>query len=324
MLFLSRKEVESLLTMKDAINAVEEAFKQFASGNVKMPPKMSIEQNRGVAWTMPAYVGGTVNALGQKVVTVFPENPTKHNLPTTMAIVELLSPLTGECLAIMDGTFLTAMRTGAVSGVATKYLARTDSATVAIFGAGVQAAAQLEAVTEVRSITGAKVFDNVTGRAKDYCNRMSKKLNLSMEAAADPKEALRDSDIVLCASTSRVPVFNGLWLEGGMHINAVGSYRPDIRELDTTTIRRSKVIVDYLDAALREAGDLVIPIAEKAISSEHISGELGQVILGKNGRTSNEEITLFKSVGLALQDVSTAQVVYKKALEQNKGTNVGF
>jgi len=322
MLLLSRNDVESLLTMKDAINAVEEAFKQFALGNVKMPPKTSIEQNSGVVWTMPAYIGGPVSALGQKVVTVYPDNPTKHNLPTTLATVELLNPLTGECMAIMDGTFLTAMRTGAVSGVATKYLARTDSRSAAVFGAGVQAAAQLEAVTEVRRITSAKVFDNVAGRAKDYCDRMSRKLKISMEEGTDPEETLHGSDIILCASTSRVPVFNGDWLEAGTHINAVGSYRPDIRELDTTTIRRSKVIVDSQDMALRETGDLVIPLTEKSISLEHISGELGEVILGKKGRASQQEITLFKSVGLAIQDVSTAQIVYKKALEQEKGTSV--
>jgi ornithine cyclodeaminase/alanine dehydrogenase len=311
--------------MKEAIDAVEEAFKQFALGNVKMPGKSSIlvEQNKGVMWTMPAYIGGGMNALGQKVVTVYPENPAKHKLPTTLATIELLNPLTGECLAVMDGTFLTAMRTGAVGGVAAKYLARTNSATVAIFGAGVQAETQLESLAEVRRIDSAKVFDNVTGRAKDYCERMSKKLAIDLEEGADPRDTLRGSDIVICASTSRVPVFSGEWLEFGMHTNAVGSYTPDIRELDTTAIRRSKVIVDSRDAALREAGDLVIPIAEKVISAEHIRGELGQVILGKTeGRSSDQEITLFKSVGLALQDVSTALVVYKKALEQNKGTNV--
>jgi ornithine cyclodeaminase/alanine dehydrogenase len=309
--------------MKDAIGAVEEAFKQFALGNVIMPAKSPIEQNKNVMWSMAAYVGGGMNALGQKVVTVYPENPTKHNLPTTLATVELLDPLTGECLAVMDGTFLTAMRTGAVGGVATKYLARTNSATVAVFGSGVQAETQLEAVTEVRRIDAAKVFDNVTGRASDYCQRMSKKLKIDLKEGADPRDTLRGSDIVICASTSPIPVFSGEWLELGMHINGIGSARPDIRELDTVSVRRSKVVVDSRDAALREAGDLIIPIAEKAISSEHIWGELGQVILGeKKGRTSDEEITLFKSVGLALQDVSTARVVYKKALEQNKGTNV--
>jgi len=325
MLLLSREDVQSLLTMKDAIDAVEEAFRQFALGNVKMPAKstISVEQNNGVIWAMPAYIAGDMNALGQKIVTTYPENPTRHNLPTTLATVELLDHETGECLAIMDGTFLTAIRTGAVGGVAAKHLARANSTRVAVFGAGVQAQTQLEALAEVRKIEAAKVFDNVTGRAGQYCERMSKKLKINVKEGEDPKDTLRGSDIVICASTSRVPVFSGEWLELGMHVNGVGSCTPETRELDTVSVRRSKVIVDSRDEVLNEAGDLIIPIAEKAISLEHIWGELGQVIIGKKkGRTSEQEITLFKSVGLAIQDVSTASVVYRKALEQNRGTNV--
>ena len=325
MLLLSREDVQSVLTMKDAIEAVEEAFEQYALGNVKMPVRssISVEQNRGIMFTMPAYIGGEMNALGQKVVTVYPDNPAKHNLPTILATVQLLDPKTGECLAVMDGAFLTAMRTGAASGVATKYLAGSNSATVAVFGAGVQAETQLEAVAEVRRIESAKVFDTATQRASQYCESMSKKLKINVRQSADPRETLHGSDIVICASTSRVPVFNGEWLELGMHINGIGSHSPDTRELDTTSVRRSKVVVDSREAVLKEAGDLIIPIAEKAISSEHIWSELGEVVLGKKkGRTSDQEITLFKSVGLALQDVSTALVVYRKALEQNRGTYV--
>jgi ornithine cyclodeaminase/alanine dehydrogenase len=192
-----------------------------------------------------------------------------------------------------------------------------------VFGAGVQAETQLEALTEVRRIEAAKVFDSVKGRASQYCERMSKKLKINLKEGADARDTLRGSDIVICASTSRVPVFNGDWLEFGMHVNGVGSCTPDTRELDTVSVRRSKVIVDSRDEVLREAGDLIIPIAENAITPEHIRSELGRVILDRTkGRTSDQEITLFKSVGLAIQDVSTAQAVYKKALEQNKGSYV--
>ncbi len=325
MLLLSRQDVQSLLTMKDAIRAVEEAFKQFALGNIEMPIRssISIEQNKGIMLTMPAYIAGDMNALGQKTVTVYAENPSRKNLPTILAMVQLLDPETGECLAVMDGAFLTAMRTGAASGVATKYLARTNSSTVAVFGAGVQAETQLEAMAEVRRIKAAKVFDTVTQRVIQYCERMSKRLKIDVEQGTSPRDTLRGADIVICASTSRVPLFNGEWLELGMHVNGIGSHTPDTREIDTTAVRRAKVIVDSLQVALREAGDLIIPIAERAISFEHIWSELGDVVLGrKKGRTSDQEITLFKSVGLAIQDISTALIVYNKAIEQNKGTRV--
>ena len=322
---LSREDVQSVLTMKDALGAVEEAFRQFALGTVRMPVRssISIDQNNGIMLTMPAYVGGDMNALGQKVVTVYPENPTKNNLPTTLATVQLLDPKTGECLAVMDGAFLTAMRTGAASGVATKYLARANSQTVGVFGAGVQAETQLEAIAEVRRIKAAKVFDTVTQRGSQYCERMSKKLKIDVKQGESTRDTLRGSDIVICASTSRVPVFDGEWLEPGMHINGIGSHTPDTRELDTTSVRRSRVIVDSREAALKEAGDLIIPFAEKAITPSQIWGELGEVIVGRReARTSDQEITLFKSVGLALQDVSTALAVYRKAIQVRKGTKV--
>ena len=325
MLILSGDDVQSVLTMKDAIDVVEEAFKQFALGNVEMPVRASIalEQYKGLMLTMPAYIGGKLNALGQKVVTVYPENIERHKLPTILATVQLFDPETGDCLALMDGTFLTAIRTGAASGIATKYLAKSNSTCVALFGAGGQAEKQLEAVSKVRGINLAKVFDPVTQRASEYCERMSRKLGIDVKVGISPQETLRDADIIICASTSRTPVFSGDWLQPGMHINGIGSHTLDTRELDTTTVRRSKVVVDSRDAALKEAGDLLIPIAENAISSDHIWAELGDIILGtKKGRTSDQEITLFKSVGIALQDMSTAQLAYRRALEQGKGTVV--
>lgn len=207
MLLLSREDIQSLLTMDDAIRAVEEAFRQFALGNVKMPVRssISVEPNDGIMLTMPVYIGGEMNALGQKVVTVYPDNSTKNNLPTILASVQLLDPETGQNLALMDGTSLTAIRTVAANGIA-KYLARTDSTTVAIFGAGVQAETQLEAVAEVRKIKGAKVFDMMTQRAVAYCERMSKKLKIDVKPSSSPRNTLRGSDIVICASTSRTGV----------------------------------------------------------------------------------------------------------------------
>ena len=308
--------------MQDAIHAVEEAFGQFALGNVRVGARVSVttENHGGLMLTMPAYIVGT-DAMGQKVVTVYPANPSRHQLPTVLATVQLFNPETGECLALMDGTFLTAMRTGAASGVATKYLSRADSKCVAIFGAGAQAETQLEAVTEVRTIGLAKVFDPLTERKLEFCDRMSRKLRIAVRPSKESKENIADSDIVICATTSHTPVFSGEWLEPGMHINAIGSFDAGSREIDTTTVKRSKVVVDSREAAMKEAGDLLIPIAENVLSPEHIFAELGEIVIGrKAGRTTEQEITLFKSVGLAIQDVSVALTVYKKALELHKGT----
>lgn len=310
--------------MKDAIHAVEYAFKLSAQGHVRMPPRASImiDQHRGQMLAMSAYIGGAIDALGQKIVTVYPENRSK-DLPTILAVVQLFDPKSGECLSVMDGTYLTAVRTGAVSGVATKYLARRDAERVTVFGAGVQAESQLEAMKEVRGILRARVFDPIAARAIRYSEGMSEKLGIKIEVAQTPKDALREADIIICASTSSTPVFSGHWLEAGAHINAIGSHNPATRELDTDAVRRSKVVVDSREAALREAGDLLIPIAEQAITADHVWAELGEIVAGeKTGRDSDQEITLFKSVGLAIQDVSTARVAYEKAIESGKGTKI--
>jgi alanine dehydrogenase len=327
MLILTREDIRSVLTMRDAIIAVEDAFKQQAFANVLMPVRTSIavEKHGGLMLTMPAYIGGSVDALGQKLVTVYPDNPTKHHLPTIMATMQLLDTETGECLAIMEGAALTAIRTGAASAIATKYLAKTDSTRIAIFGAGAQAETQLEGVHEVRNVQLAKVFDPVAQRAVDYSRRMSHRLGIRVEPTNSPQESLNMSDIIICASTSRTPLFPGDSLKPGVHINAIGSHTPNARELDTVTVQRSKIVVDSREAVLKEAGDLLVPLAERAIQPDHIWAELGEVIVGrKTGRESDQEITLFKSVGIAIQDISTAIVAYRSALKQGRGTVVNI
>jgi len=324
LLLLTRRDVESLLTMGEAIRAVEKAFELSAASNVRMPVRSSIviEQHNGQLLSMPAYIGGSTDALGQKIVTVYPENR-RRNLPTIFAVIQIFDPESGICLSVMDGTYLTAVRTGAASAVATKYLARRGAQNVAIFGAGVQAESQLEAMNEVREILRAKVFDPVSAVASRYSERMSKKLGFEIEVAESPKEAIHDADIVICATTSTTPVFSGRWLKPGTHINAIGSHNPGTREVDTESVRRSKVVVDSREAALREAGDLIIPISEKAITVDHIWAELGEVVAGqKSGRESDEEITMFKSVGLAIQDVSTARLVFDKAIKESRGMKI--
>ncbi len=326
-LLLSRQDVQAVLTMPDTIEAVEEAFRQQALGNLIMPLRTAIRipEYKGLHLGMPAYIGGETDALGLKVVTVYPDNPAKYGLATTIGTLLLNDPQTGAPLAIMDAGFLTAMRTGAVSGVATKYLARQGPATVGIFGAGVQARTQLLAVCAVRPVTRALVLDVSTEAQCAYCEEMSAKLGIEVVPEDDVRQLVQTADILIAASSAHEPLFEGAWLRPGTHINGIGSHSPNARELDTTTILRSKVVVDLREAALAEAGDLMIPIQEGATTADHIHASLGEVVARlRPGRESPEEITLFKSVGLALQDVSTAVRVYRLALEKGVGQQVSL
>jgi alanine dehydrogenase len=325
-LLLTRKDVQSVLTMKDAIAAVEEGFRQLALGNVIMPQRTAIRipEHHGLHLGMPAYVGGPKGggALALKVVTVYPDNPSQYSLPTTIGTLLLNDPRTGALVAIMDAGFLTAMRTGAASGVATKYLAREDARSVGIFGAGVQARTQLMAVCEVRSIEKAVVYDPVLEAREKYAAEMSERLSIPVEPTDDPRACV-ENDVVVAASASQTPIFEGAWLSPGTHINGIGSHSPGARELDTETIKRAKVVPDYASACLVEAGDLIMPIEEGVITKDHIHADLGEVVAGlKPGRESAEEITLFKSVGLAVQDAATAARVYELAQEAGVGVEI--
>jgi ornithine cyclodeaminase/alanine dehydrogenase len=325
-LLLTRKDVESVLTIKDAINAVEEGFRQLALGNVNMPQRtvIRIPDYHGIHLGMLAYVGGTEGggSLALKVVTVYPDNPSEYGLPTTIGTLLLNDPRTGALVAIMDAGFLTAMRTGAASGVATKHLAREDAHSVGVFGAGVQARTQLMAVCEVRSIERAVVHDLVPEARAEYAAEMSEQLSIAVESTDDPRLCV-DSDIIVAASSSSTPIFEGAWLASGTHINGIGSHSPDARELDTVTVQRAKVVPDYAPACLAEAGDLIIPIGEGTITEDHIHASLGEVVAGlKPGRESADEITLFKSVGLAVQDAVTAARVYELARAAEVGVEI--
>jgi ornithine cyclodeaminase/alanine dehydrogenase len=324
-LLLSRKNVESVLTMKDCLAAVEAAFGQLARGNTVMPQRSVIRvgEHKGLVLGMPAYIGGDASALGLKLVTVYPDNPPKHGLPTTIGTLLLCDPATGKALAIMDAGFMTAMRTGAASGVATKYLARQDSRTCTIFGAGVQARKQLEAVHAVRPLRKVFVIDIMPQAADSFAREMSAALGIEVVPSADAEKAVRASDIVITASSSHDPVLKGDWLKPGTHINNIGSHSPDARELDTATVKRSKFVADLKEANLAEAGDILIPIKEGAVTADHIYASLGEIVIGaKPGRENAEEITVFKSCGLAIQDVSTARAVYDLARARGVGTEV--
>jgi alanine dehydrogenase len=325
-LLLTRADVQKVLTMKEAISAVEEGFRQLALGQVTMPQRTAIRipDQHGLHLAMPAHIGagGGGGALATKIVTVYPDNPARFGLPTTIGTLLLNDPQSGALLAIMDAGFLTGMRTGAVSGVASKHLAREDASSVGIFGAGVMARMQLRAICEVRKVERAAVYDPNREAATRYAGEMSDGLRIPVTALDDPR-AILDSDIVCAASSSKTPIFEGSWLKPGTHINGVGSHSPDARELDTETIRRSKIVTDYLPACLAEAGDLILSIQEGAFHRDKVHADLGEVVAGrKPGRQNRDEITLFKSVGLAVQDAATAARVFELARAAGVGQEI--
>ena len=295
--------------MPEAIRAVKEAFIQLSSGQARVPARTSLElpEFRTTALVMPAYLPGT-KLLGLKLISLCEDNPAK-GLPLAQAVIILMDAETGTPLAVLDASYLTAVRTGAASGAATDALARKDARVAAIFGAGVQGRTQLEAVASVRPLEKALIFDVDPRAAARFAEEMGPKLSLRVEPAPSP-QALREADIVCTATTSAVPVFADAGLKPGAHINAVGSYKPHVRELPAETVARARIFVDHRSSALEEAGDLIIPLRAGLIDESHILAEIGAVLAGlAQGRLSDDEITLFKSVGNAVQDLAVAGLV---------------
>jgi alanine dehydrogenase len=321
-LILNRNDVISVLQMQDCMDVVEKAFAELANGTAVLPLRTGIKPPDGISLYMPAYLK-EMGALACKVVTVYKDNPVKHNLPTTIGKVLLQDINTGDVICIMDGGYLTAVRTGAASGVATKYLAREDKNQVAgIFGAGVQAKMQLWAVATARDIGKAIIFDISDDAMSKFISEMSAKLNIGIVKAKTAVEVLQ-ADIICTASSSATPLFDGKLVKEGTHINGIGSHSPGARELDTEIVKRSVFIGDSREACFSEAGDIMIPVSEGAIKESHFYAELGEIITGKKkGRVNKAAITLFKSNGLAIQDVSAAKIVYERALAKGIGINV--
>ena len=314
LLFLSSAAVRQALPMAAAIETMKAAFRELSGGGVTMPPrtKMTVPEGTGIVLLMPAH-SAEENRLSLKFLTLFEANR-DLGLPVIQALVILADAGTGLPLAILDGAALTALRTGAVSGAATSVLARPESDVAAIFGAGVQARAQLEAVAAVRSLREARVFDKDSTAASAFAREMSERLGIAVHAATAAASALRGADIVSTATTSRVPVFEDKDLAAGTHINAVGVYQPDRAEIPPETVRRARVVIDQRDAALEEAGDLLQAMPGDKAGRDFFDTTLGDVLLGRiPGRRSAGEITLFKSVGLAVQDLYAASRAYAEA-----------
>ena len=325
---ITKADIQANLAMSEVIPMVKKAYRALATQQVIMPPRLQIpvEEKEGVTLFMPAYLKQE-NALGSKIVSVFPHNA-QFKRPTINAVFLLISSETGVPLVLMEASWLTALRTGAASGVATEYLARTEAKIAAIFGAGVQGRTQLLAVSHVQPLTKVWVYDPNREAARNFVKEMKtwgSSVPSEILVASSPQEAIKEADIICTATTATRPVFNGADVKPGTHINAIGSHAPGMRELDTATVAKSRVFPDSLEACKAEAGDFQLPVEEGMWSWDAVAAELGEVVAGmKPGRTSDTEITLFKSVGLALQDMATASYVFRQAQERGAGSEFQF
>lgn len=319
---LSAQEVRQALPMATAIQAMKEAFLQLAREQVDLPLRTVIEapEQDGAVLFMPSLLRET-HDLAVKVVSVFPHNP-QMDLPTIHAVVIGIDARTGQPAVMLEGASLTAIRTGAVSGAATDLLAREDSRVAAIFGSGVQARTQLEAVCTVRGIDEVWVYGPVQHEVAAYIDEMRGQgpIPEQIMAAGSPSDAVRGADIICTATTAKEPVFDGVDLKPGAHINAIGAFTPQMREVDETTLERALVIVDSMESAREEAGDLIVPINAGAYSWDRVHAELGELLTGaKPGRENASQVTLFKSVGLAIQDAAAA----RRALDGARAAGLG-
>lgn len=326
MRILSRADVNQAITMRESVEVMKEAFARLSNNEVNAPlrSQLQIPAYNGVALFMPAYVQGT-DALAIKIVNVYNDNP-KKGLPLIHALVVVLEATTGRALAVIEGGSLTALRTGAGCGAATDFLARRDARVGLVFGAGVQARTQLRAMCAVRDLERVYVHDAIPGKAQEMVDdlRGSSELPMDLRAAEDVANAVRQADIISCATTSQTPLFDGNDVEPGTHVNAIGSFTHDARETDSNFIKRcNKIVVDAYSGALAEAGDLIIPMEEGILQESDIYGELGEITGGKKqGRTRADEITFFKSVGNAVQDAAIAQAILQRAEQMNLGMQV--
>jgi ornithine cyclodeaminase/alanine dehydrogenase-like protein (mu-crystallin family) len=324
---LSRQDVMKVLDMGDVLDILQKAFADLADGKAVMPQRTPIAapDHGGVALFMPAYLKG-LGALGAKTVTVYKDNPAKYGVPTILGTILILDEKTGAPLAIMDGGYLTAMRTGGVAGLATRLMAREDAKVHTMFGTGGMARAHAWAVGKARAFEKLVLYSvDPVQKRRDFADSLRDVVPCEIVLAEDPAEAVGVADVVTLITSAKDPIVDGAWFRPGTHINGVGSHAPAMRELDTLTVQRSRVVCDLVAACQAEAGDFMIPVAAGEWSWERCVGSLGEVITGKvQGRTHADEITLFKSVGLAIQDISVAHHVYGKALQTGAGVEFRF
>jgi len=313
--YITADEVRAALPMPQAIAAMRGAFEALGSGRVVMPVRTPIRTPGGVSFFMPGYIAAenedAAGALAQKIVSVYPQNPAR-GLPVINALVTVLDAQTGAPRALIEGTYLTQLRTGAVTGLATDLLAAPDARELLIFGAGAQAFCQVEAVCAVRPIARIRVVSRSDSTQRLIDVLAAAEFGCVVEdARGDVEAAVRTADVIVTATGSTEPLFDGAWVREGAHVNAIGAYRPDMREVDAALLQRSAVVVDQREAALHEAGDLLIPAGRGEWSTRAIEGELSELVLGRV-RIDPARTTLFKSCGLALEDIAAAHAVLAK------------
>jgi ornithine cyclodeaminase len=321
-LILNEEDVQQLLPMNECIEVMEQAFVALARGEVEQPLRTIFRPPhvKGAMALMPTFRGGETPLFGLKAICVFPGNAAIGKDAHQGSVI-LFDGATGELRAIANASAITAIRTAAVSGLATKILAKQDASTLAIIGAGVQARAHLDAIACVRNLRRVLVTASRKESAERFAQSMKSHVACEIEPVATPEEAVREADIIVTATTSREPVVRHEWLSPGVNINAIGTFSPRARELDTATMASSSIFVDRRESAFNEAGDYLIAASEGAIGPESILAELGEVLIGTHpGRTSMDEVTVFKSLGLAMEDLAAAEHCYRKAKMQTVGT----
>lgn len=323
MLVLDAAAVETLLPMRACIDVMERALVALARKESASPLRTVIRMPKGAIAAMPAYDGASATA-GAKIVTVFPGNAA-IGLASHLGVVLLFDAADGVLQAMLDASAITAIRTAAVSALATRVLSREDAKILAIIGTGVQARAHVESILAVRSITEVRVSSRNRNRGEVFVADLSDRYDCRFSASASVEEAVRGADIVCTVSNSSTPILMGAWLAPGMHVNAVGASLKEARELDASAVAMSRLYCDARQSILAESGDLLMAIAEGAVDESHVVGELGEVLTGTvPGRTSPQQLTLFKSLGLGIEDVAAASYVHSQALQLGAGTRVPF
>lgn len=326
---LSAKEMQEIFSMSEAISAAKDALRIYTEGGADIPLRVNIpvEEQDGESLYMPGYVEEE-HALGIKIVSVYPKNVAK-GLTSVPATMILLKEETGEVCSILDGTWLTRLRTGAVAGAATDILARTDAKSGALIGTGGQAETQLEAMMTVRNLEEVWVYDTDLERCRQFCASMKARFSSGFQTrivpAATADEAIEGADVITTVTTSRVPTFDGRKVKAGAHVNGVGSFTPEMLELPKEILTRAtSIVVDTLHGVIHEAGDVMAALQEGLVKEDALV-ELGTILLGKGaGRSASEDVTLFKTVGSGVLDVVTAQRIYAKAVSIEKGTVINF
>lgn len=325
-LILSHDDVVHLLPMTECIEVMAEALSALAHGEVVQPLRTILKPSdvKGVLAMMPSFRAGGKPLFGLKAICVFPGNAAIGK-DAHQGGVLLFSGETGEPLAMVNASAITSIRTAAVSAVATRSLARSDASELAIIGAGIQARSHLEAMACVRSIARARIASSRFEHARQFAAEAQTHFAFPVEAFETADAAVRGADLIVTATTAREPVIQRRWISPGAHINAIGTYSPAAREIDTATMAAASLFVDRRESASNEAGDYLIAAREGAIGPENIRAELGEVLIGaKSGRTSPDEITVFKSLGLAIEDLAAAEHAYRKAQQHAVGSWVEF